>query len=387
MPPILMDVSRMVGRVYDGMLPTGVDRVMLAYMAHYRARARALIIYGGRWMVFSPRLSQHIFSTIASPCRYFRWWARAIVVWGYLLGWYRKPAVLMNTGHVGLENPSYAKQIRARGWKAVFFLHDLIPLTHREYFLPDAPAKHAKRVHTVLTVGSTVILNSKDAQQKLQQYAAEQGLPVPPSVVAFPAPAALLTPMHTPRPIPEPYFLVLSTVEPRKNHLLLLHVWRSMVETRGSDVPKLVIIGQRGWECEQVVDLLERCESLRDVVIEKSRCEDSELSGWLRHAQALLFPTFTEGFGIPLIEALAVRVPVIASNIRVFREIAGDIPEYLDPIDGPGWKQMILDYTATDSARRAAQLVRMADYVPPSWDAHFEQVDQFLSKHVHAFRG
>lgn len=68
----------------------------------------------------------------------------------------------------------------------------------------------------------------------------------------------------------EHYFVVLGTIEPRKNHLLLLQVWRQLIEELGLAAPRLVIIGQRGWECEQVVDLLDRCEVLRGVVLEKT---------------------------------------------------------------------------------------------------------------------
>lgn len=374
---IIMDVSRLVGRVYDGMLPTGVDRIMLAYMQHYRSKARALIIYGGRWMVFSPALSQYLFDAIMNGKPHFRWLARAFVVWGYLFGWYRGKAWLMNIGQVGLEKKEYGTQARKRGWRCVFFLHDLIPITHSEYFAIGGTTKHHQRVRTMLQHAAKLIINSADTLHHLRRYQEKERLTLPPCVVAFPAPATLLETTNPP-PISHPYFVILSTIEPRKNHLLLLHIWREMVENLADAAPRLVIIGQRGWECEQVVDLLERCAGLRGVVTEIPRCGDEELAVWLKHARALLFPTFAEGFGIPLVEALAMRVPVIVSDIPVFREIAEDIPEYLDPIDGLGWKKTILEYMDPVSALRQAQLRRMQDYSPPTWEAHFAVVDAFL---------
>ncbi len=101
-----------------------------------------------------------------------------------------------------------------------------------------------------------------------------------------------------------------------------------------------------------MVDLLDRCVALKDHVTELPRCDDHELATWLAHAQALLFPSFIEGFGMPLVEALMLGVPVIASDLPVFREIAGDIPCYLDPIDGPGWRRAVLEYMSLQSSAR-----------------------------------
>jgi hypothetical protein len=69
---------------------------------------------------------------------------------------------------------------------------------------------------------------------------------------------------------------------------------------------------------------------------------------------------------------------VIASDLAVFREIAGDVPDYVDPLDGATWRRLIIDYSAPVSARRAAQLARLSDWSPPKWTAHFAEVDAFL---------
>jgi glycosyltransferase involved in cell wall biosynthesis len=173
---------------------------------------------------------------------------------------------------------------------------------------------------------------------------------------------------------------VLGTIEPRKNHLLLLHVWRQLVEELGASAPHLVIVGQRGWECEQVVDLLDRCVALEEHVTELKRCTDGELATWLGHAQALLFPSFIEGYGIPLVEALACGLPVIASDLPVFREIAGGIPDYLDPLDGPAWRRAIIDYAYSENPRRAEQMRRLSGFTPPAWGGHFAVVEALLAE-------
>ena len=148
----------------------------------------------------------------------------------------------------------------------------------------------------------------------------------------------------------------------------------------GAAAPRLVVIGQRGWECENVVDMLDRCEPLRGVVIEHSGCSDEELVTYLHHAQALLFPSFAEGYGMPLVEALSLGVPVIASDLPVFEEIAGDVPEYIDPLDGRRWREVIEAYSYPGSAPRLAQRGRIERFEVPGWESHFAKVDAFIEQ-------
>ena len=81
-----------------------------------------------------------------------------------------------------------------------------------------------------------------------------------------------------------------------------------------------------------------------------------------------------------MVEALSHGVPVIASDLPVFREIAQNIPDYLDPHDGAGWKRRILDYAQPESAARLAQCLRMKGFCAPTWDEHFAMVEDFMQE-------
>ena len=379
MVDILMDVTRLVDRMLKGRLPTGVDRVGLAWLRHYGADAQALIRFGGRWLAMGKTDSARLFAVLlAEPQAQSPALVRRLVGKAYALSWRScRGAWLFHTGHSGLDDSDYAVQIRRQALRPVFFLHDLIPMTHPEYCRPGEADKHRRRLDTMLHAGAALVMNSSATRDVLLRYAQTHALPVPPHTVALLA-AGMLARTDDARPLAEPYFVMLGTIEPRKNHLLLLNIWRAWVEQAGNAVPRLVLIGQRGWECEQVVDMLERCSVLQNVVLEQPDCDDAQLIRWLQHAQALLFPSFVEGFGIPLIEALQLGIPVLASDLAVFREIAGDIPEYLDPIDGVGWRQMLLEYSREDSMRRRAQCERVSAFVAPDWRQHFVQVDALL---------
>jgi glycosyltransferase involved in cell wall biosynthesis len=94
----------------------------------------------------------------------------------------------------------------------------------------------------------------------------------------------------------------------------------------------------------------------------------------LAGARALLLPSFAEGYGMPVAEALAASVPVIASDLAALREVGGDVPDYLDPIDGLGWYNAIVEYACDDSPARQAQLDRLLKWSPTRWGEHMDIV-------------
>ena len=168
---------------------------------------------------------------------------------------------------------------------------------------------------------------------------------------------------------------MIGTIEPRKNHLLLLHVWRQLATALpAGQVPELLVIGRRGWENEQVIDLLERCPALVGHVRELGRLSDNRAATLLAGACALLLPSFAEGYGMPVPEAISIGVPVLCSDLPALREAGGDVPDYLDPLDGPKWIDAILAYAAPASPRRDAQRRRAAGWRAPTWDAHLARV-------------
>jgi len=379
--PILIDISRLLDRRLLGRNPTGIDRVSLAYLHHYRSQACAVLCLGSRTFTLSRHDSERCFDLLlgarpgGAPA-ILRSWVNAMA-----RGWWRNGVdghLLFNTGHVGLEQPWYAAGLRKSGARLVCVVHDLIPITHPEYCRPGRRERHIERMRNVARFASGVIVNSHHTMRTLETFCRKSGLQLPRTVVA---PLGTNLPAQAPDRASEkePYFVMLGNIEPRKNHWMLLQLWRRLVDQRGAAAPRLVVIGQRAWECENVVDLLDRCEQLNCFVVEHAGCGDDELVNTLRHARALLYPSFAEGFGLPIAEALSLGVPVIASDLCVFREFAGDVPDYADPLDGRHWLELIEEYMRPDSALRAAQIARMPAFIAPTWAQHFERIDGLVA--------
>lgn len=284
----------------------------------------------------------------------------------------------LNIGHTGLDSSGFRTWVRTTRVQPVYFVHDLIPITHPQFCRTGELDVHSKRMRTVLETGSGVIGNSQATLDALAEFAQAEALRLPPTVAAWLG----CTPMSSNAgvtPTKRPTFVAVGTIEGRKNHLLLLEIWSRLVARLGEQAPRLLIIGQRGWQAEEVFDIIDRDQALHGHVVEISNCSDQELANHLGTARAALFPTHAEGFGLPLVEALSLGVPVIASDLPVFHEIGQGVPSLISPTDVGEWEAAIVDYARPASAARAEQLERIQRYRRFDWASHFQTVERLLA--------
>jgi glycosyltransferase involved in cell wall biosynthesis len=403
---VLLDISRLIWRS-QRVGPTGIDRVELAYAEHFITgdsgyTAYAVLHLFGFLFAVKPAGARQFIQQLSA-----RWRGNAprdrrshgfAVARAYLkllcAGWmsgfglrrllrsHVGPPIFMvvSTHHISL---GFAINRIRRKFQAqtVCMIHDVIPIDFPEY----CPAGWDRRYRRVYTNSALlfdgVIVNSETTARSLRAH-------LYPNPAAFAAVlnirVALLGASAFPRartapsPSEVPYFVVLGTIEPRKNHLMLLNLWTRLALTMRSP-PRLIIIGSRGWENEQVVDMLERSRRLCGLVQECNRMADADIGALLANARAVLVPSITEGFGLPLAEALSSNVPAICSDIPAFREVGGDAPEYLDPLDLGAWLTAVMDYSQFGSTRRARQMRRLVDWQSLTWEKHFESTHQLLA--------
>lgn len=387
---IVFDLSRLLSRAYHT-TPTGIDRVELAYAMELlqqvpdRLRFSAVHPAGGYYGRLDLGAVRQFLSFTQA-----RWQTRGLTTPAkvraeairhlFSLRLYpvppaEGPRIYLQASPHHLEDQALVAQILDRERAAfVTLVHDVIPLTHPEFARPNGAAEHARRMRTIDRHADGIIGNSQATLDAIAPHLSPRTARVM-RVAHLGSEWGDTSPAdRRPSETERPYFLCVATIEPRKNHLLLLHVWRRLVERMGAAAPRLLLIGRRGWENENVIDILERGAALRGHVEEVANVSDRQLDSLLAGARALLIPSFAEGYGMPVAEALAAGVPVISSNLESLREVGGDVPEYLDPIDGLGWLDMIVDYATPDSPRRARQLDRMLGWAPQGWSDHIEIV-------------
>ena len=373
-------MTRLIWRRWKGRRPTGIDRVTLAYLHHFRDRSQAVIQHERYRRILGIEASQQLFALLDQPGNRFK----SSLLLGALRNFGHPVAggrgrIYLNVGHTGLNLVGFRAWVERSHVRPVYMVHDLIPISNPQFCRPGEDEKHRERMRAVLHTASGIIANSQVTLDELSRFAAEEMVAMPPSIAVWLGcdPLPMVREIES---LSQQTFVVLGTIEARKNHLMLLNVWSNLIDRMGDRAPQLLIIGQRGWEADDVFERLDRDGKLRGHVIELNDCSDDELARHLGGARALLFPSLSEGYGMPLMEALGSGVPVIASNLPALREIGGVVPTYLEPSDHESWERVIVEFASSLSAERTAQIRRMNGFHAPTWTEHFNAVENWLGK-------
>src|SRR5580700_7908996 len=296
---IALDLSRLLSRAGRG-TPTGIDRVELAYAQHLiagdaSACFAATTVFGGLGLLPSPKAEAFVAAIGAAwrgdgdaaandrNVRRLAWRGHARLAAGggrplvaRLRAAPARPVYLL-VSHHHLEKPAIIARLKARARaRFVCLIHDVIPIDYPEYAKPGQAENHRNRIETAARFADALIVNSAVTREALRPHLDRFGRAPPVLVAPFgldlPTEATDAAP-----PLDRPYFVYVSTIEARKNHLLLLNLWRQLAAELGDGAPLLVLVGQRGWETENVVDMLERCPALKGAVIEHNAMPDAEM--------------------------------------------------------------------------------------------------------------
>lgn len=390
----LLDLTRLVSRLGRGPL-TGIDRVELAYLQYLLARREPLFALvrtalgfvvldragaGGmldrvlgkvplgpadllglmtqRHLPPALRAESDARRLAVARCLSVRLGAtlRRVLPCG---------AVYVNVGHANLS----ARVLRAIksvvDARIVVLVHDTIPLDYPQYCRPGMALAFAKKLAVVEGHADFVVHSAKCTRQQTETHFTR----IPPGIVAPLGVDTTLRDAGAPVAADCPYFVVLGTIEPRKNIGLLVKVWQKLQTIHGP-VPHLYVIGNRGWAEPALFDDLAALVAGGHASVLHS-LSDGAVVALLNGASALLFPSYAEGYGLPPIEAAALGVPVIAGNLPVVVEMLDDYPVYLDTSDVYAWTEAITQQMKHQMPQHNAdRQIR----VPPNWADHFELV-------------
>lgn len=396
-----LDLTRLLRRMGRGPL-TGVDRVELAYLRRLLALSDPVfgLVRTSLGFVLLDRVGMESFAAWTcgavpdagrDPLRAFRRGqstavrraeaALSVLALGrtHRLGLSRlllrhlpPGTAYLNVGHSNLTGSVLMAWHRLPGGRVAVMIHDTIPLDLPETQRPGAVAAFRARLAAVALHADLAIYVSHATQRDAERHLATFGR-VPKGIVAHNG-VDLPTPDPTQVPpglCPEtPYFVSLGTIEPRKNHALLLDLWDRLAAERAT-APHLLILGHRGWNNDAV---FRRLDALPEggLVREAAGLTDAAVAAILQRAAGLLMPSRAEGFGLPVAEAAGLGVPVVVADLPVYREVLGGFPVYLEPDDLYPWYATIKTLSeATPERTGSAGETRVR---LPSWDDHFNTV-------------
>lgn len=176
--------------------------------------------------------------------------------------------------------------------------------------------------------------------------------------------------------VPGEYVLMVGRLEPRKNHQRLMRAYATLPEPR----PKLAIVGQRDFRFEEILRLRDEL-GLGDSVMFLEKVSDAALPALYRHAKVFVYPTLAEGFGMPVIEAMASGVPVITSNTTALPEVAGDAAALVDPYDVEGIGAALATVLGDDERRSAMKARGLEQARRFDWDSEATKLAQVYRAH------
>lgn len=162
------------------------------------------------------------------------------------------------------------------------------------------------------------------------------------------------------------YFIHLGTLEPRKNLPRLLRAYNQL-RRRQSHCPQLLLVGKRGWLSDPIFETMDAL-CLHGDVVHAGHLSRAEAVLLLRGALACAYVSLYEGFGLPVLEAMAARTPVVCSDIGPLREVAGDTALFVEPDDEDALTaalESILSGPATAQTRAGAAWIRVKTF---TWD-------------------
>lgn len=165
--------------------------------------------------------------------------------------------------------------------------------------------------------------------------------------------------------LPDRFLLFLGTIEPRKNLVGLLKAYEQ-ARARGLDVP-LVLAGGLGWMCRDIFRTL-RTDGLEQHVISTGYVRDEDRAALYSMADVFLYPSFYEGFGLPVLEAMACGLPVITSRVSSLPEVGGDAALYVDPASIDEIASGLLRLTQSDSLRETLRERGLKQAAKFTWD-------------------
>lgn len=283
------------------------------------------------------------------------------------------------------------EQLKQQGIGVVAVIYDLIPLTHPQ-FCDDPLVKvfDAWFAWISRTADGYMAISSTISQEVQADVARRWGAPAAAQrwydYFHLGSELDLARRDGKPRAVVRTVFegrrsvyLMVSTIEPRKNHAYLLDAFEHLWADEPATGATLCIVGRVGWKCAPLIHRVHQHPELGRRLFMFNDLNDTELEYAYHHSKSLVFPSFVEGFGLPLVEAMQRGLPAMASDIPVFREIGADFLAYFQ-LDDPGSLAALMQRYENSGVFPAHR--PLTDWTWPGWRDSTRQLVERIVAHT-----
>ena len=247
-----------------------------------------------------------------------------------------------------------AKIRKSQDIKLLHVIHDILPISYPNYF---SPSESFRRYFTTFArVADGFLANSLATQKDMRAFLQTLGGPAaktPVVVFRLGEDFAEAHPAKPPLKLDREFILCVGTIEGRKNHALLYNVVK-LAQQKGVRIPQIVIAGRRGWMTSETLRNLEFDPDIKGRVVISHTIDDDQKAWLFKHCLFTVYPSFCEGWGLPVVESLHNGKVCITSNTSSLPEAGGKYADYVSPYDAGEMLEHIVKF-ANDKTRVAAE--------------------------------
>ena len=268
--------------------------------------------------------------------------------------------------------------IKDRGLKIVTYIYDIIPILRPQFFHTNTLYKFMDYFGANIQYADAFIVSTQSVLDSIYKITDQLGLPRIPGYVSWLGSDFLTTPQDfkVDRNVEmfikqkKKYVLIVGTIEPRKNHRVVLEAFDK--ELFDEDLC-LVFVGRIGWNVEKLEKRIRNHPQLGKRFFFFEGLDDDNVNLLYKNAFFVAFPTYDEGFGLPMIEAFERGIPVIASDCQVLKEVGGDLAVYFQTESPASFSKTLRKYL-DDSHQYEVLKNKIKTFVPFTWDQTTERI-------------
>jgi glycosyltransferase involved in cell wall biosynthesis len=285
------------------------------------------------------------------------------------------PGDVFFTDREKISNLEKIYEIRQRiGIKVILCIHDIIPIKF-PHFIPAMLKYFIPYVDNMAGNADHILTVSHNTRMDVIDYLNERNLRVPPisllhlgcELATSKNEAVETKTIHA-----EPYIALISTIDRRKNHVVICNAYRILFERGLTNLPQLLFVGRHD-QADELLDSIKEDSLISSKVTFLTSVTDSELKNIYQNCLFTVYPSLYEGFGLPIAESLAFGKVCISSNSSSMPEVGGIFADYADPYNATEWANKIADYVENPKKlHRREKSIRLG-YKAPKWSDTAEQ--------------
>lgn len=273
-------------------------------------------------------------------------------------------------------------ELKKRGIKIAVYIYDIIPVTNPEFCYGETTFQFLNYLGAFLQYADVLIASAQSTLDEVYKLMDELGLKHIPGYYSWLGSEFQgvkdfnidSIPQNVKDAADSKYILCVGTIEPRKNHKFLLDAFEKVLFKKGVN---LIFAGKLGWNVEELSQRIKDSKFYNKQLFHFTGLDDAAIEYLYQKALMLAFPTYNEGFGLPMVEALERGTPVIASDIPILREVGKDYCEYfgLNNLD-EFCEKVVMYLEDKDSYQNLKE--KIAGYTSFTWEETTERIIKAL---------